>query len=247
MDEHPVLAFYRELSRLDRYPAGVVRVRRHVRGIAFFPGGPGLWEASSRLPFPPFPRGGTMIIGHNYDCETSHARSLARGKGNLTGPSWRGLVRELTGAGVSLGACFFTNLYVGLIEGNNPCGPFPGRTDAEFVAWCRAFLLRQIREMAPRVVLTLGRWVPDGISSLAPRLVSWAGKTSLIEVDRARAAVIEDVWFLGAETSCTVAALTHPSQWEPNVLRREFGRLKGRDAERAIVGAAVRSAKAVAL
>ena len=60
-------------------------------------------------------------------------------------------------AGFDRQEMFFTNIYVGLMAGSIPRGPFPGASDPSFRAWCDAFLDEQIHSMQPRAIVTLGR------------------------------------------------------------------------------------------
>ena len=70
--------------------------------------------------------------------------------------TWQNLYKLLATAGVDPRECFFTNAYVGLKEGDDPTGRFPGSGDAAFRRWCAGFLPDQVAVM-PRA-----SWLPWG-------------------------------------------------------------------------------------
>lgn len=177
-----------------------------------------------------------MVLGHNFDCETGFARSLALGSENLNGPTWRTIRTVLTRAGISLERCFFTNAYMGLKAGSKPTGLFPGARDAEFVHRCQRFFLEQMRRQQPRLLLTLGKEVPPFLAPVAPELEQvWAGVRRLLELDRREAALVSPVRFPDVPHPTTVVALTHPANRGPNVLRRRYHGLCGDAAEQALL------------
>lgn len=76
--------------------------------------------------------------------------------------TWKNLYEIFRRAGFNPESqMFFTNMYVGLIDGDEQEGAFPGSKDRSFAAWCRAFLDEQIRIMQPRVLVTLGAAARD--------------------------------------------------------------------------------------
>jgi uracil-DNA glycosylase len=113
-----------------------------------------------------------MVLGHNFDSETSFAHSLARQIEHTNGQTW-GNLRQLFGrVGIPMERCFFTNAYWGLKAGSDPTGHFPGADDPDFVRRCRAFLLEQIHTQQPTLILTLGKEVPPVVTPLAPELAA---------------------------------------------------------------------------
>lgn len=218
---------------VEPYPAGVVRVPDRIPGIAFFPGGYGLWRIDEAVPQHPI-----MILGHDFHSETGFRESYSRGGEviiehgqHVMGPTWRGLIRLLEEADIDPVICFFTNAYMGLREGTGTTGRFPGSTDPGFVERCRAFLMLQIRTMRPHAILTLGAWVPSFIAPLSPELKCWAKAKSLVEVDNI-GPMIPGARFPDApDVVCTVGALTHPSLRGPNIGRRQYGEAQGHAAE----------------
>ena len=162
MPVHPVEEFWADLASLpeEAYPLGTMPVREHVRGTAFFSGGPGLYIEDPDEPLPPFPFGGVMFVGHNLDAEEPFLARVRSGRahGDRRWPmrTWLNLYRLLDAAGIDPRDCFFTNIYVGLIAGPNPVGTFPGAKDRRFTEWCDGFLRRQINRMRPRAIVPLG-------------------------------------------------------------------------------------------
>ena len=159
---HPVEELWADLASLPEtaYPAGTVPVREHIKGTAFFAGGPGLYVEDPDGPLPPFPFGGVMFVGHNLDAEEPFYARVTSGKahGDRRWPmrTWANLYKLLDGAHLDPRECFFTNIYVGLLAGSNPVGAYPGAKDPTFTAWCAAFLDRQIALMRPRAIVPLG-------------------------------------------------------------------------------------------
>lgn len=235
-DGHPVERLFAVLPMVAPYPTGVVPVPDHIPGLAFFPGGAGLWGAEPGQPLPPMPVGGVLILGHNFHCETGFARFLARGGEPPNNPTWRPLLKLLDSTGIRRGECFFSNVYMGLKAGDKPTGVFAGCRDPAFVARCRRFLALQLRVVQPRLVLTLGKYAPPVLAPLAPELSEvWSGAQTLGEIDAREAALVRDVTFAGVAHPVAVVALCHPAQRPPNVARRRYHGLAGDAAEVAMV------------
>ena len=165
---HEVNYLFELHDQLSSYPKGVIRISKRIPGTAFFPGGYGLWNTQPNEPLPPMPIGGIMVVGHNFDSEVGFERSLNKGEENLKGPTWKSLLTFLNQVEILPEWCFFTNAYVGLQPGGSAIGPFPGQRDPEFVCWCQNFLLKQIKLMQPRLILTLGAYVPSFLAPLSP-------------------------------------------------------------------------------
>jgi hypothetical protein len=229
--EHPAVALWHRQAALVRYPAGVLRVPKPIPGTAFFPGGYGLWNTSADRPLPEFPRGGVMVLGHDFHSESEYEASLARGIERLEGSTWRNLLDVLRRAKVPLDQCFFTNYYMGLREGVETTGPFPGANDAAFVHHCRTFLQEQLRTQLPRLLITLGITVPWGIATLSPDLEAWSLKRGLKHLDTV-GAVRQNVQFDSSPGfTTTVVALTHPCFRHASVRHRRYKGLLGDAAE----------------
>lgn len=245
---HPVDQLFREMHSVEPYPPGVVPVPGRIPGIAFFPGGAGLWGASPNAPLPTMPVGGIMVLGHDFHSEAGFRQSLAQGTevvdgpqpGHRTPPTWTGL-RQLFGeVGIALESCFFTNAYMGLRKGDGTTGRFPGSLDKEYIGRSRAFLLRQIASQQPSVILTLGTWVPSFIAPLSPQLTHWKNVGSIKKLDD-MGPVVHDVTFPGTSAKpCAVAALTHPSLRSANINRRHYKGVQGHASEVMMIRDAIR-------
>lgn len=228
---HPSEALWAHHHPEAGYPSGVLPVPAPINGLAFFPGGYGLWGANQGRPLPEFPVGGIMVLGHDFHSETGYAESWKLGGERLTLPTWSNLLRLFEAAGVALNRCFFTNLYMGLRAGVATTGAFPGASDPAFVAHCQAFLLEQLRTQRPALVLTLGVHVPPVVGVLSPELAPWAAGQGLKHLD-AVGPVQMGVTFRGLEGLRTTAvALIHPSLRHANLRHRRYGGEVGSDAE----------------
>lgn len=151
--QHVIRYLWSRVDQLpdDQWPTGVIRPHiPHDVGTAGFPDGAGLFWKSSQ-PMPDFPFGGVMFVGHNTDAAGKHGSRRHDGRspgepGNPVMRTWINLYETFSRAGFNPeNQMFFTNVYVGLIDGDYQEGDFPGSKDASFVAWCRAFLNEQIR------------------------------------------------------------------------------------------------------
>ena len=186
------------------------------------------------------PIGGVMIVGHNFDSEAGFKRTLKNGGENLKGPTWKNLLTFLKQVEIVPEQCFFTNVYVGLQSGDYSMGPFPGKRDPEFVYWCQKFLLEQIKLMQPRLILSLGSYVPAFLASLSPELgCKWSGVKQLTTLDKQEAALIYPSSFVNVLHPVAVVALTHPAYRLVNVVRRRYNNLEGELAEQALVKDAI--------
>ena len=241
--QHPLEQIAELLANFGDYPDSVTPVPACMTGVAFFPGGAGLWGAQLGQPMPPMPIDKVMVVGHNFDSEDHYKQSLARGCERVTQGAWGGLCRMLRAWDIPLEDCFFTNAYMGLKVNVNPStgknessGRFPGADNHSFVYRCRAFLLKQIQMQEPRLMLTLGKEVLPVVAPIAHELTStWSGATDLQELDRRNAALIRSAQFPGVRHLTTVVALTHPANRGPNVKRRRYHDLEGVVAEDALV------------
>src|SRR5207245_237830 len=122
---------------VEPYPQGVQRIAERLHGVAFFPGGAGLWMVDR-----PFPVGKVMVLGHNFDSEAKHRKDLQRGvcDPRVRSRTWGELHPFLVRVGLAPEDCFFTNFFMGLMAGSESEGRFPGASHPDFVTRCRAFL-----------------------------------------------------------------------------------------------------------
>jgi uracil-DNA glycosylase len=235
-DFHAVHYLFALHDQFGSYPNGVIRISIRILGTAFFPGGYGLWNTQPGVPLPQMPVGGVMVIGHNFDSEAGFERSFSHAGENLKGSTWRNLLAFLEQVEILPEWCFFTNAYVGLQSGDHAIGPFPGERNPEFVCWCQNFLLEQVKLMQPRLILTLGAYVPSFLAPLSPELRHvWLGMKRLTTLDEQEAALVYPSTFADLLCPRAVVALTHPAYRHVNVKYRRYGNLKGEDAEQALV------------
>ena len=241
---HPLQILYAKVDNFGSYPPRVIPITASERiyETGFFPGNPGLWNVTPGEPLPRWPLNGVMIVGHNYDSEESFRRAQ-RGprppEPEKRWPSFRWLRLLLESADIRLEDCFYTNFFVGLKAGAQSTGPFPGRSDAEFVDRCRRLLLDEIRLQQPTLLLTLGQEILLFMAQLEP-LHAWSGDRSLRALDMHRTALLPSVQFKDCPHPTTVVALTHPSYWPRNVINRRYGLLERDSAERALLSDGVR-------
>ncbi|HEY7848810.1 MAG TPA: hypothetical protein VIC27_02035 [Ktedonobacterales bacterium] len=241
--QHPVEYLADLLAEFGDYPDGVMPVPACITGVAFFPGGSGLWGAKMGQRLPPMPVGKVMALGHNFDSVAGYEISRVRGYERENSPTWGPLLKLLCTCDIAPEDCFFTNTYMGLkadihtSTGKNiSTGPFPGAENHSFVYRCRAFLLKQIRAQQPRLMLTLGEKVLPVLTPLAPGLTAtWLGARHLADLDGSAAALVYPVQFPGVPHSTAVVALTHPANRGPNVKRRSYNGQVGDAAECALV------------
>jgi uracil-DNA glycosylase len=120
-----------------------------------------------------------MILGHDFHSEVAFAKSLSCGGEIQVAPTdptyrhvptWVALLKVLADAGIAPERCFFTNVYMGLRKGKGTVGRFPGARDAAYVQQCQAYVHRQLLAQRPRLILTLGAWVPPFLAPLAAEL-----------------------------------------------------------------------------
>ncbi len=241
----PVLdELFRAMAAVSPYPPGVLPIQERISGTAFFPGGDGVWRSSTtREATAPFP---IMILGQDFDSRAGFERALARGsevpaesdqwKAN---PTWRNLIALFGRVGIEPSACFFTNAFMGLRESAENTGRFPGAKDKDFAGRCRAFLSVQIRAVQPRLVFTLGSWVPRFLAEGIPELSHWKESRSLRDLDRVGPLAANVRLIPQGGSVVTVAALTHPSLRNVNVGRRRYASLHGDDAELRLISDAL--------
>jgi hypothetical protein len=220
---------HERLERIDAYPAGVLPLGGRISGTSFFPGGDGLWkEEDSSVDIP---IGGVMVIGHNFDNVKGFQQSLLAGKEPLSSPTWRNLLQMLSNFSIAPSECFFTNAYVGVIDAESNVGDFPGGRSPIFVEKCLDLLAFEIEVQRPRLILTLGAFVPQLIASMSPSLATWRGHKSLIGIDKEALPFIPHASFCNGAVKATVVPLTHPAQRHLNVHRRYYRGVNGHDAE----------------
>lgn len=232
---HPVESLWARHHPPGEYPDGVVPVPEPIAGLAFFPGGFGLWGTARERPLPPLPTGGVMVIGQDFHSEAGYWASQRAGGERLTLPTWRNLLKVLEAARLAPERCFFTNLYMGLRAGTATTGSFPGAIDPAFVKHCEAFLVEQLAAQQPALVLSLGIHVPPALGRLSSELEPWARGNGLRHLDTV-GPIRSGVTFRGIDGYRTTAvALVHPSLRHASVRHRHYNGITGADAELAML------------
>jgi hypothetical protein len=251
---HPVDGLFSEMRRaLQKYPAGMVPVPVEeglVQGTSFFPGGYGLYKKTDEE-LPEWPQSKVMVVGNDWGDFSSFLTARDAGR-EATGSTWRGIL-DLLPRGLhplTLRNCFFTNAFMGLrvaislrsgkVESGS-VGESPGRRDLDFKRQCWEFLAYQIRLQKPRLILSLGRFVPDMLSRLSPELSNWRndGDPHWNEIDQAGPLRTDVPFVVLGDTRITVCALTHPDRAWLNYRQRTYGPYRD---ETGLLRAAVRMA-----
>ncbi len=217
---------WREIdSAASPYPEGVVEVPESIQGIAFFPGGLGLWLGNNAVNAE-LPVGQIMVVGQDFN--SVKAYELARQRGTEVGisPTWKVLQEILRASNICPEKCFFANLYMGLRVKGRETGRFPGAKDKPFVRRCITFFERQLEVGRPKLIMALG---------IEPFRVL---AKPVFDLDRPKtltacAEIYPSVQL--AHGSATVVALTHPSLSHLNIGRRKYGQLAGAEAEKAMI------------
>jgi hypothetical protein len=65
-----------------------------------------------------------MIVGHNFDNISGFKKSLSMGTEPITCPTWRNIRKLLLDSEINIEDCFFTNVYVGLMDSESNVGVF---------------------------------------------------------------------------------------------------------------------------
>lgn len=234
---HTAVSLWEEHHAVRPYPKGIVEVRRAIPGVAFFPGGYGLYRESIALPLPEWPSDGVMVVGQDFHTVEGYESSLSAGREPETQPTWKNLLDLLKRTGIDSAECFFTNAYMGLRKDGGATGRFPGARDPEFADRCSIFFERQVDALQPRLILCLGAWVPEFVARRAHGLNHWRSASSLKRIDEVGPLVREVS--IGGCSGITVIALTHPSFRRLNVRRRRFDGREGDDAEKHLIASAL--------
>src|SRR5262245_13937158 len=128
-NSYPTEMLFAETQRMA-YPNGVVRVPELIPGLAFFPGGRGVFQ--ERREKPDFPFGKIMLVGQDFDTVENFNDSLRHGEEDRNYGTWQNLLKLLARVGISPTSCFYTNAYMGLREKGPNTGPTPGQESLSF-------------------------------------------------------------------------------------------------------------------
>jgi hypothetical protein len=214
--DHPVRLLIERLRQFGEYPAGVRAIdeSRRVLRTAFFPGGNGLWDPDgSRPSLHPRP---LMLLGHNFGDVAALEDASHLGIEDLSGPTWRNLLRLLADAGVSPPRCFFTNALMGLKDdGGGNVGALSD--DDVYRQRCCDFLQYQIEVVRPGCIIALGADAQQMLVRLSPDIAAaWRGqrggettiKSLIMSPTRGLIASVRFAHSL----SCGVAVMYHPCE-----------------------------------
>ena len=226
---HPIYGLFAKMDEMiTSYPRDMVRVPWTdglIKHTSFFPGGYGFIKATTD-DLPAWPEGKVMIVGNDWGNEKLFYQALlAQKKVEGDGPTWSG-IRDLLEGLINYEDCFFTNAFMGLREDALPWkGECPGRRDSTFKAQCKAFLREQICKQRPGLILTLGRWIPDMLSNLAPNLAGWRNDKTPHWSEIDSVGLLHDCIAFDSppKFKFVVCALTHPANARPNYKRRTYG------------------------
>lgn len=239
---HPVEILIDNLSSVEPYPPKVVKVEHphRIAGTAFFPGGHGLWAPQGGLPN--LPARPVMLLGNNWGIVSDHEVARVAGAENMADPTWRNLLRILELAAIPPTRCFFTNVFMGLMDGDRNVDEFPGLRDKAFCERCSEFLRLQLRVIAPSVVVAMGSVAISMLSGASGDLASWrgpkGGELSFKAIEESRSEVVRLVRVEGVTAHFAAVAMKHPC-FAVNLSRgfqREAGLLRSAIGAAAIAG-----------
>lgn len=104
-----------------------------------------------------------------------------------------------------------------------------GARDKAFTRRCADFLSLQISVQRPRLIVSLGAFVPPFLSKLSPELGAWAPWQRFATIDSFNTGLVRNAIFAGTGDSVvSVVALVHPCYRHLNVKMRRFTDKTGR-------------------
>ena len=217
-----VVQLFESMCDVEPYPSGTQPVTTQLCGTAFFPGGAGLWREEPTDELPKMPHRGIMVVGQDFGTMATFLRLIPRG-GEAESPTWRPLRVLLSKAGIRLDECFFTNAWMGLRSSGPETGPYVGARDKRFTGRCANFLALQIAVQRPRLIVSLGTYVPPFLSKLSPQLEAWTPWGKFATIDSSNAGLVRKAMFPSAgNIAASVTALVHPCYRHVNVKGRRF-------------------------
>lgn len=136
------------------------------------------------------------------------------------------MIQLFAEANIELTDCFFTNAFMGLRDTKSMVGKFPGLEDKDFVYRNIEYLKFQISVIKPQMIITLGKYASELLSTTSKDLFLWSGNRALKMPD---VGIIREVKI--NDHICNCVALEHPSMRNSNVKRRKYKGLVGNEAE----------------
>jgi uracil-DNA glycosylase len=222
----------REMIKAVPHPSGIAPAMMGIPGPAFFPGGTGVL-ANADNAGRTLPKGGAMVVGHNFGTVKDYETAILRGHEHLDSMTWRILLPFLRACRIEPLACFFTNALLGLLVDGSSTGSRPGHRDPRFRIDCARVLQASIALQRPSLILVCGLPAAKFLGEMTPDLAPWSSIRSFADLDEGGPVRR----FGGVPT----VAITHPSYRPVNVRHRRFAGLIGHEAELAMVRSSTES------
>ena len=203
------------INRVEPYPNDVEPVDKMLDGIAFFPGGKGLWCKEKCTIFPKI-----LVLGQDFSTVDYFNKIKVKLKSDLDSPTWKNLLELFKFAGINPCNCFFSNVFMGLRKSNSMIGKFPGAKDPHFYKRNVEFLKIQIEITKPAIIIVLGSIPAKMISELSDDLKPWSENKSFSYYDKKNLSYIENAKFTDHKSICI--RLLHPSFRKLNLKYRYF-------------------------
>ena len=222
------------------YPADIQPVFADLPGPAFCPGGSGVLlrgHAARALP-----RGGVMVLGHNFSTVKYYEGLRLAGRENLNKDTWGKLLPFLAECGISVEECFFTNALMGVMRTRSNVGSVSGHEEIGFREHCHRVFRAALCRQRPRLLLALGKPTIRFVAEAFPDQLDFWSRIQrrsyrLLDVEDPDGPVRRGVPLPDGSGSFSLVALLHPSfrhlPW--NAPRRKFRGQQGMDCERAMV------------
>lgn len=206
-------------------PAGTVPIPRLITDqIAFFPVGSGFFSSTTTVDI--------FVIGQNFGNEAEYLQMQQGQFQDLDTPTWKNLQRLLLKHGIKPERCFFTNSFPHLFAGNhNTVGKFPASRQQAYVQACADFLQYQINTLKPKLLLTLGSYVPHVIGFLQG-FDHYKNISTLKAIDQQNLSLTH-------ANGLTVACLSHTSLYHSAVSGRRYREYSGEAAHDSLMADAV--------
>jgi hypothetical protein len=139
------------------YPLGMCQFPFRLGGQGFFPGGDGLWRDESTLAHSSSKKlqaRGIMFLGNDFGVLGSYAKLQKKGYENPL--TWKHVKARVVRAGLPPSRAFFTNAVMGLREQGTALDRKDWAAHPEFRAFCREFLIYQVEQTRPQLIVVLG-------------------------------------------------------------------------------------------
>lgn len=218
-----------KLDEIKTYPNQMRKVRNGISGLAFFPGGRGLFNKNDTS----ISDKEIMILGQDFDTLEKYRAAENKDEEDIKkNTTWRNLNRFLEEANIPLTNCFFTNSIMGVRLSDNASGASPGFKDDVFVKQCQDFFLFQLNIQKPKVIFVLGLRVARFLSNLSGELKSWKTINSFKNIDISEGeAIKKNIEFTKDKVRTNLVLLMHPSARHYNLETRRYKGLNGHQAQ----------------